>query len=119
MDSERTTTTNWAFRREIGNALGYTPHPDYDWAHIDGQYLAWDIDLNLAMTLLDSVDYEHTPRVVRMLGSTGHYWKCAILSNSHGNDFEVTEESAALAICKAFLDYRAAHPTPTPASEEA
>jgi hypothetical protein len=76
---------------------------------VGGKHQYYIGDMGAAMTLLDSVDYEHTPRLVRMLGSTGHYWKCAILSNSHGNDFEVTEETAALAICKAFVDYRAAH----------
>lgn len=55
MDSKRTITHYWAFRREIGNALGYEPSPHYAWAYLDGdqwrEYPAWDVDLNVAMEL--------------------------------------------------------------------
>lgn len=62
MDTERATTVDWAFRREVGNAIGYPPHPAYDWGWLDGdkvrEYPAWDTDLNVAMELTHGKSFD-------------------------------------------------------------
>jgi hypothetical protein len=124
-NAERTTTVYWAFRRAIGNALGYEPSPYYDWAWLDGdtvrEYPAWDTDMNDAIQLLETVSDEYTPRLVRLLQPTGnqgivYVWKCVIMSNlADGNDeYTAFADTPALAICFAWL---AANPQPADGDE--
>lgn len=79
-----------------GHYKDYVPVPEYH------------TDTNAAMTLLDTVDYSYTPRLVRMLGSVGHYWKCVIMPNiGDGETYEATTETPAEAICAAYIAYKA------------
>lgn len=102
---ERTTTANWTLRREIGNALGYAPSPHYDWAYLDGdkwrEYPAWDVDLNVAMTLVG--DHYFTLNQNPQMEIDFLRWEAKIgLRGTFGRG-----ETPALAICHAYLAYAA------------
>ena len=71
----------------------------------------WATDLNAAMLLLDGVDDDYTPRLVRMIlplkGEILHGWKCVIMPNVGESDqFEAIDDTPALAIIRAWLAYR-------------
>lgn len=119
------TRANWALRRQIGNALGLQPSPYYEWAWADAndnlhRYAAYETDLNAALTLLEQVSDEYTPRLVRILQPMGnrgivYIWKCVIMSNlaNADDEYEATAETPALAICRAWLAYtESQHPAP-------
>ena len=100
---ERTTTVNWAFRREIGNALGYMPHPDYDWAWLDDdnvhEYPAWDVDLNAAIKL--ATDEHMSVRISpQMDGSFYVFIEFSLL------EWEGHAPTLPEAVCLAWLAYK-------------
>lgn len=106
--TERTTTANWPLRRAVGNALGYEPSPHYDWAYLDGdkwrEYPAWDVDLNVAMTL---VGHDFSVTIVPQgKGIYGVYLEHLRTETTH---YE-TNTNIAEAICWAFLAYAARPP---------
>jgi hypothetical protein len=111
-DDIRNLTANWTLRREIGNALGYTPSPYYAWAYLDGdkwrEYPAWDVDANLALQLIatDKLPCDIMPQM------DGTFYVYV------GRYYQGRAETPALAICQAYLAYTTAQP-PQPADGEA
>lgn len=106
MPAERTTTVNWAFRREIGNALGYPAHPVYEWGFVDAdgkvrEYPAWDTDLNATFALAAATG---APFILTFAGKTPVSAE-RVPAASLGDSGLQTADTPALAICRAFLKH--------------
>lgn len=64
-------------------------------------------NLTNALTLLENMDDEYTPRLVRILqpidGNLEHWWKCSIITEPYREQYESFDKSAAVAVCRGWL----------------
>lgn len=99
----------------ISDELEYVGRFDYqnEYMIVDGEVKPvpeYHTDLNAAMTLLDGVPDEWTPRIVRILQPTDqgmeYHWRCVIMSNVNDDSFDAYMQTPALAICRAWLTFK-------------